>query len=31
MYQGPEEYRGWFKQAYDQYGQLIKTLGIETK
>ncbi len=31
MYQGPEEYRTWFKQAYDQFGQLIKTLGIETK
>jgi tripartite-type tricarboxylate transporter receptor subunit TctC len=31
MYQGPEEYRVWFKQAYDQFGQLIKTLGIETK
>jgi tripartite-type tricarboxylate transporter receptor subunit TctC len=31
MYQGAEEYRVWFKQAYDQYGTLIKTLGIETK
>jgi tripartite-type tricarboxylate transporter receptor subunit TctC len=31
MYQGADEYRGWFKQAYDQYGLLIKTLGIETK
>jgi len=31
MYQGPEEYRVWFKQAYDQFGTLIKTLGIETK
>lgn len=31
MYQGSEEYRVWFKQAYDQFGQLIKTLGIETK
>jgi tripartite-type tricarboxylate transporter receptor subunit TctC len=31
MYQGPEEYVAWAKQAYDQYGQLIKSLGIETK
>jgi tripartite-type tricarboxylate transporter receptor subunit TctC len=31
MYQGPEEYLAWSKQAYDQYGQLIKSLGIETK
>jgi tripartite-type tricarboxylate transporter receptor subunit TctC len=31
MYQSAEEYKTWFKQAYDQYGQLIKTLGIETK
>jgi tripartite-type tricarboxylate transporter receptor subunit TctC len=31
MYQGAEEYKGWFKQAYDQYGELIKTLAIQTK
>jgi tripartite-type tricarboxylate transporter receptor subunit TctC len=31
MYQNAEEYRVWAKQASDQYAQLIKTLGIETK
>jgi len=31
MYQNAEEYTPWFKQAYDQYGQLSKTLGIEVK
>ena len=31
MYQGAEEYKVWFKQAYDQFGSLYKTLGIETK
>jgi len=31
LYQDAEEYKVWFKQAYDQYGQLIKALGIETK
>ena len=31
MYQTADEYKVWFKQAYDQYGELIKTLGIETK
>jgi len=31
MYQTAEEYTTWFKQAYDQYGQLSKTLGIEIK
>ena len=31
MYQGAEEYKVWFKQAYDQYGMLYKSLGIETK
>jgi tripartite-type tricarboxylate transporter receptor subunit TctC len=31
MYQGAEEYRVWAKQASDQYAQLIKSLGIETK
>jgi tripartite-type tricarboxylate transporter receptor subunit TctC len=31
MYQGAEEYRAWAKQAHEHYGQLIKTLGIETK
>jgi len=31
MYQGAEEYKVWFKQAYDQFGTLYKSLGIETK
>jgi tripartite-type tricarboxylate transporter receptor subunit TctC len=31
MYQGAEEYKVWFKQAYDQFGALYKSLGIETK
>jgi len=31
LYQNAAEYTAWFKAAYDQYGQLIKTLGIETK
>ena len=31
MYQTAEEYKVWFKQAYDQFGQLLKTLNIETK
>jgi tripartite-type tricarboxylate transporter receptor subunit TctC len=31
MYQGADEYKVWFKQAYDQFGSLYKTLGIETK
>jgi tripartite-type tricarboxylate transporter receptor subunit TctC len=31
MYQNADEYRVWAKQASDQYAQLIKTLGIETK
>jgi tripartite-type tricarboxylate transporter receptor subunit TctC len=31
LYQGAEEYKAWFKQAYDQYGQLNKSLGVETK
>ncbi len=31
MWQTAEEYRAWFKAAYDQGGTLIKTLGIETK
>ena len=31
MYQSAEEYKVWFKQAYDQYGELVKTLGGETK
>jgi tripartite-type tricarboxylate transporter receptor subunit TctC len=31
MYQNAEEYKVWFKQAYDQYGELVKTLGGETK
>jgi hypothetical protein len=31
MYQTAAEYTTWFKAAYDQYGQLIKSLGIEAK
>ena len=31
MYQGADEYKVWFKQAYDQFGALYKSLGIETK
>ncbi len=31
LYQNGEDYKIWFKQAYDQYGQLLKTLGIEVK
>jgi tripartite-type tricarboxylate transporter receptor subunit TctC len=31
LYQPSEEYKVWFKQAYDQFGQLVKTLGVETK
>jgi tripartite-type tricarboxylate transporter receptor subunit TctC len=31
MYQTGEEYKVWFKQAYDQFGALLKTLNIETK
>lgn len=31
MYQNSAEYTVWFKQAYDQFGSLYKTLGIETK
>jgi tripartite-type tricarboxylate transporter receptor subunit TctC len=31
MYQNAEEYKVWFKQAYDQFGALLKTLSIETK
>jgi tripartite-type tricarboxylate transporter receptor subunit TctC len=31
MYQGAAEYKVWFKQAYDQFGSLYKTLGIETQ
>jgi tripartite-type tricarboxylate transporter receptor subunit TctC len=30
-YLGAEDYKVWFKQAYDQYGALYKTLGIQTK
>jgi hypothetical protein len=30
-YMGAEEYKPWFRKAYDQYGQLLKTLGIEVK
>jgi tripartite-type tricarboxylate transporter receptor subunit TctC len=31
LYQTAEEYKVWFKQAYDQFGGLVKSLGIETK
>lgn len=31
MYQPAEEYKVWFKQAYDQFGTLYKSLGIDTK
>jgi len=31
MYQNAEEYTIWFKAAYDQFGSLVKTLGIEIK
>jgi tripartite-type tricarboxylate transporter receptor subunit TctC len=31
MYQTAEEYKVWFKAAYDQFGALVKTLGIEVK
>jgi tripartite-type tricarboxylate transporter receptor subunit TctC len=31
MYQTAEEYKVWFKQAYDQFGLLVKSLGIEIK
>lgn len=31
MYMGAEEYNVWFKQAYDQYGTLYKSLGLQTK
>ncbi len=31
MYQTAAEYKAWFKQAYDQFGSLYKSLGIETK
>jgi tripartite-type tricarboxylate transporter receptor subunit TctC len=31
MYQNAAEYTVWFKQAYDQFGMLYKSLGIETK
>jgi tripartite-type tricarboxylate transporter receptor subunit TctC len=30
-YQGADEYRVWFKGAYDQFGSLLKTLDIDTK
>jgi tripartite-type tricarboxylate transporter receptor subunit TctC len=31
MYQGATEYKAWIKSVYEQYGQLIKTLGIKTE
>jgi hypothetical protein len=31
MYMNAAEYKPWFKQEYDRYGELIKTLGVETK
>jgi tripartite-type tricarboxylate transporter receptor subunit TctC len=30
-YQGADEYKVWFKGAYDQFGALLKTLDIDTK
>ncbi len=29
QYQGPEEFAKFFKQAYDDYGKLVKELGLE--
>ena len=31
MYQNAAEYTVWFKGAYDQFGTLVKTLGISIK
>jgi tripartite-type tricarboxylate transporter receptor subunit TctC len=31
LYQDAKTYDSWFKAAYDQYGSLIKRLGVETK
>ena len=31
MYQGAEEYKVWIRKVYEQYGQLIKTLGIKAE
>jgi tripartite-type tricarboxylate transporter receptor subunit TctC len=31
MYQNAADYTVWFKKAYDQFGDLYKSLGIETK
>ena len=31
MYQNAAEYTPWFKGAYDQFGSLVKSLGIEIK
>jgi tripartite-type tricarboxylate transporter receptor subunit TctC len=31
MYQDAAEYKPWFRKAYDQFGELYKSLGIETK
>ncbi len=31
LYQNAAEYTAWFKQAYDQYGQLMKTMDIQMK
>lgn len=31
MYMGAEEYKVWFKQAYDQYGLLYKSLGADAR
>lgn len=31
MYQNAADYDVWFKQAYDQFGALLKTLNVETK
>jgi tripartite-type tricarboxylate transporter receptor subunit TctC len=31
MYMPGAEYRVWAKKAYDQFGELVKTLGVQTK
>jgi hypothetical protein len=31
MHMPAAEYKVWFKQEYDRYGELIKKLGVETK
>ncbi len=31
MFMPGQEYLGWLKKVHEQYGHLIKTLGIEVK